>query len=407
MPAKRIVLGVSGGIAAYKACEVLRRLKDDGHDVVVVPTVNALEFVGKATWEALSGHPVLTSVFESVDEVSHVNIGSTADLVVLVPATADLLSRVTIGRADDLLTNVMLVATCPKIVFPAMHTQMWTNPATVENVAKLRSRGIFVFDPASGRLTGKDSGPGRLPEPAEILAVIRSVLVDESIVAKAAAQDLAGLKIALSAGGTHEQLDPVRFIGNASSGRMGVALARAAAMRGAEVIVVKAHVETEMPSSVTVHEVSSTAELGEAMRAIAAEQDVIIMAAAPADFTAMQESATKIKKSGSAGLELSLRQTEDILADLVTNRIDGQILIGFAAETAADETELLSLGTAKLQRKGADLLVLNNVSGGQVFGAEDNSVLIINESGILDRASGDKSVVAHYILDAAKAARIN
>ena len=407
MPAKRIVLGVSGGIAAYKACEVLRRLKDDGHDVVVVPTVNALEFVGKATWEALSGHPVLTSVFESVDEVSHVNIGSTADLVVLVPATADLLSRVTIGRADDLLTNVMLVATCPKIVFPAMHTQMWTNPATVENVAKLRSRGIFVFDPASGRLTGKDSGPGRLPEPAEILAVIRSVLADESIVAKAAAQDLAGLKIAISAGGTHEQLDPVRFIGNSSSGRMGVALARAAAMRGAEVIVVKAHVETEMPSSVTVHEVSSTAELGEAMRAIAAEQDVIIMAAAPADFTAMQESATKIKKSGSACLELSLRQTEDILADLVTNRIDGQILIGFAAETAADETELLSLGTAKLQRKGADLLVLNNVSGGQVFGAEDNSVLIINESGILDRASGDKSVVAHYILDAAKAARIN
>ena len=407
MPAKRIVLGVSGGIAAYKACEVLRRLKDDGHDVVVVPTVNALEFVGKATWEALSGHPVLTSVFESVDEVSHVNIGSTADLVVLVPATADLLSRVTIGRADDLLTNVMLVATCPKIVFPAMHTQMWTNPATVENVAKLRSRGIFVFDPASGRLTGKDSGPGRLPEPAEILAVIRSVLADESIVAKAAAQDLAGLKIAISAGGTHEQLDPVRFIGNSSSGRMGVALARAAAMRGAEVIVVKAHVETEMPSSVTVHEVSSTAELGEAMRAIAAEQDVIIMAAAPADFTAMQESATKIKKSGSAGLELSLRQTEDILAGLVANRIDGQILIGFAAETAADETELLSLGTAKLQRKGADLLVLNNVSGGQVFGAEDNSVLIINESGILDRASGDKSVVAHYILDAAKAARIH
>ena len=378
MPAKRIVLGVSGGIAAYKACEVLRRLKDDGHDVVVVPTVNALEFVGKATWEALSGHPVLTSVFESVDEVSHVNIGSTADLVVLVPATADLLSRVTIGRADDLLTNVMLVATCPKIVFPAMHTQMWTNPATVENVAKLRSRGIFVFDPASGRLTGKDSGPGRLPEPAEILAVIRSVLADESIVAKAAAQDLAGLKIAISAGGTHEQLDPVRFIGNSSSGRMGVALARAAAMRGAEVIVVKAHVETEMPSSVTVHEV-----------------------------TAMQESATKIKKSGSAGLELSLRQTEDILAGLVANRIDGQILIGFAAETAADETELLSLGTAKLQRKGADLLVLNNVSGGQVFGAEDNSVLIINESGILDRASGDKSVVAHYILDAAKAARIH
>lgn len=407
MPAKRIVLGVSGGIAAYKACEVLRRLKDDGHDVVVVPTVNALEFVGKATWEALSGHPVLTSVFESVDEVSHVNIGSTADLVVLVPATADLLSRVTIGRADDLLTNVMLVATCPKIVFPAMHTQMWTNPATVENIAKLRSRGIFVFDPASGRLTGKDSGPGRLPEPAEILAVIRSVLADESIVAKAAAQDLAGLKIAISAGGTHEQLDPVRFIGNSSSGRMGVALARAAAMRGAEVIVVKAHVETEMPSSVTVHEVSSTAELGEAMRAIAAEQDVIIMAAAPADFTAMQESATKIKKSGSAGLELSLRQTEDILAGLVANRIDGQILIGFAAETAADETELLSLGTAKLQRKGADLLVLNNVSGGQVFGAEDNSVLIINESGILDRASGDKSVVAHYILDAAKAARIH
>lgn len=405
MPTKKIVLGVSGGIAAYKACEVLRRLKDDGHDVVVVPTSNALEFVGKATWEALSGNPVLTSVFESVDQVSHVNIGSTADLVVLVPATADLISRVVTGRADDLLTNVMLVATCPKLVFPAMHTQMWTNAATVENVEKLRSRGILVFNPASGRLTGKDSGPGRLPEPAEILAVIRSVLSDQTIVGKSAEQDLAGWKIAVSAGGTHEQLDPVRFIGNSSSGRMGVALARAAAMRGAEVTVVKAHVETEMPSSVTVQEVSSTAELGAAIRSLAADQDAIIMAAAPADFAARNVSPTKIKKTASDGLTLDLQQTEDVLAGLVKNRVQGQVLVGFAAETAVDEADLLLLGTAKLLRKGADLLVLNNVSDGQVFGADDNSIIIINEAGIVEQAAGEKSVVAHHILDAVKAAR--
>ncbi len=405
MSARRIVLGVSGGIAAYKACEVVRRLKDHGHDVLVVPTENALKFVGATTWEALSGHPVSTTVFEGVDEVAHVRIGTTADLVAVLPATADFLSRAATGRADDLLTNVLLTATCTQAMFPAMHTQMWQHAATQANVATLRERGVFVFDPAEGRLTGPDTGPGRLPEPAEIVEVIRGLLAEPEMAKAGAQRDLAGLRIAISTGGTREPLDPVRYLGNASSGLMGIALARVAALRGAEVTLVAGHIDAELPSSVTTRRVSTTGDLAEVMNEIAAEHDVIIMAAAPADFTPTTVSDTKLKKSGDAGMTLDLTQTTDVLAGLARDRVDGQTIVGFAAETASDPDELLNLGRAKLARKGADLLVLNDVSSGKVFGEADNAVTIVDADHIVDQVAASKTVVAHHILNAIAAAR--
>lgn len=398
--AARIVLGVSGGIAAYKACEVVRRLRDRNHDVLVVPTESALKFVGATTWEALSGHPVSTSVFDDVDQVPHVRIGVEADLVAIVPATADLLSRAATGRADDLLTNVLLTATAPQLMFPAMHTQMWQHAATVANVATLRSRGVLVKDPGVGRLTGPDSGPGRLPEPDEIVDVILACLAEPALVRQAATQDLAGLKVAISAGGTREALDPVRYVGNASSGVMGLSLARVAALRGADVTLVVGHIEVEVPSGAKVSHVVSTADLATAMNDVADEMDVIVMAAAVADFTPAEPSLSKIKKSGDADLVLRLTQTTDVLAGLAATKRAGQTIVGFAAETAADTTDLLELGRAKLARKGADLLVLNDVSSGQVFGQPDNRVIIISPSGIVGQAAGSKTAVAAHIWDA-------
>lgn len=395
----RVVLGVSGGIAAYKACLLLRLLAEAGHEVTVVPTANALQFVGATTWAALSGRPVHTGVFEDAHEVPHVRLGQEADLVVVAPATADLLSRAATGRADDLLTNVLLTARCPVLMVPAMHTEMWLHPATAANVATLRERGVIVMDPASGRLTGADSGPGRLPEPDDIAAVALSLLADERVAASMRGRDLAGRRVVVSAGGTREHLDPVRFIGNASSGRMGLAIARAARLRGAEVTVVAANLGGPIPGAEVVN-VTSTADLAEAMRTAAAEADLIVMAAAPADFTPVSASDTKLKKDGDAGLTVDLTQTTDVLAGLVRDRRPGQAIVGFAAETAADRDDLLRLGTAKLARKGCDLLVLNDVSGGKVFGASDNAVTIISPSGIVDAVTGDKNVVAHRILDA-------
>lgn len=403
----RILLGVAGGIAAYKACLLLRQLRAAGHDVVVVPTRNALEFVGAATWEALSGHPVSTTVFDSVDTVQHVALGQSADLVVVAPATADLLARAAAGRADDLLTNCLLTARCPVLMAPAMHTEMWEHPATRANVKTLRARGVLVLDPASGRLTGADSGPGRLPEPDEIAAVAASLLDAPQTVDAARSRDLAGVHVAISAGGTHEALDPVRFLGNSSSGLMGLALARAAGLRGASVSLVCANVTLPVPSGtwIDVHRVTSTSELADAMRALAPGADVIVMAAAPADFTPERAAASKIKKDGTGGLTLSLVQTTDVLASLAHERPRPQVIVGFAAETAADEAELIELGRAKLARKGCDLLVTNDVSGGAVFGSEANAVTILDAAGPVARASGTKNSVAHRILDAVVATR--
>jgi phosphopantothenoylcysteine decarboxylase / phosphopantothenate---cysteine ligase len=401
----RIVLGVSAGIAAYKACLLLRRFAEAGHDVEVVPTANSLNFVGLTTWAALSGRPVHTDVFAEAEQVNHVRIGREAQLVIVAPTTADLLARAASGRADDLLTNVLLTATCPVVFAPAMHTEMWLHPATQANVATLRARGSVVIEPATGRLTGPDNGPGRLPEPEDLEATVLAVLAEPSRAAQLAAQDLAGVQVLISAGGTREALDPVRFLGNESSGLMGVALARAAASRGARVQVVAAHVSTSMPAGVEVCSVRSAAELSAAMTEAAPQADLIVMAAAVADFAPASISESKIKKKAEAGLSLDLVQTQDILAGLAAARPAGQVVVGFAAETAGSEAELLALGQAKLARKGCQLLVLNDVSGGAVFGAADNEVIMVSSAGVLGRASGTKTAVAHAILDAAKNVR--
>ncbi len=398
-----VVLGVAGGIAAYKACELLRRLQAAGHDVTVVPTPSALQFVGAATWAALSGKPVRTEVWDDAHLVPHVAIGQQADLVVVAPATADLLARAATGRADDLLTNVLLTTRAPIVLAPAMHTEMWQHPATAANVATLRARGAVVVGPDSGRLTGPDVGTGRLPEPSEIAAVAAAVLAEPGIAARAAAQDLAGVKVAVSAGGTREHLDPVRFLGNSSSGLMGWALARAAALRGAEVRLVAANVGSPPPPGVEVESVTSTAELAEAMFRAAKDVDIAVMAAAPADFTPATTSQAKIKKQGGSGLSMELTQTVDVLAGLVAARTDpGQVLVGFAAETPDNEHSLLDLGRAKLARKGCDLLVLNAVGRDRVFGQPDNDIILLTARSASAPIRGSKDVLAHRIWDHAR-----
>ena len=398
----QIILGVSGGIAAYKACELLRRLAGDGHDVTVVPTDAALEFVGVATWAALSGKPVHTQVWDDVHLVPHVKLGQDADLVFVAPATADVLARATGGNADDLLTNVLLTARCPVVFAPAMHTEMWQHPATRANVATVRERGSVVVEPDSGRLTGPDSGPGRLPEPADLLAVAAAVLADPRIADRAAAQDMAEITVAVSAGGTREHLDPVRFLGNSSSGLMGWALARAAGLRGAAVRLVAANVAMPAPANSAVQYVTSTSELAEAMTVAAKDADLVVMAAAPADFTPARASETKIKKSGDGNLRIDLVQTSDVLAGLAAGRTDPQqVLVGFAAETPDAEHSLLDLGRAKLHRKGCDLLVLNEVGHGLVFGQPDNAITLLTPNGVGATMTGSKDLLAHRIWDAA------
>ena len=347
----RVVLGVAGGIAAYKAVELLRRLTESGHDVTVVPTSAALQFVGAPTWSALSGKPVAQDVWQDVHEVPHVRLGQSADLVVVAPATADLLARAAHGLADDLLTNVLLTARCPVLLAPAMHTEMWEHAATQANVATLRSRGVLVLEPAVGRLTGRDSGKGRLPEPAEVFEAALRALTPR-------ARDLVGRRVVVSAGGTREHLDPVRFLGNRSSGKQGYALARAAAERGAEVVLVST-VALPAPPGVRVVPVTSALELRDAVLAEAPDADAVVMAAAVADYRPVERLATKRKKTGALTLELV--QTPDVLLELGRQRRPGQVLVGFAAETGDAEGDVLAHGRAKLTRKGCDLLVVNEV----------------------------------------------
>ncbi|MGZ4500476.1 MAG: bifunctional phosphopantothenoylcysteine decarboxylase/phosphopantothenate--cysteine ligase CoaBC [Nocardioidaceae bacterium] len=396
---RRVVLGVSGGIAAYKACELLRRFTESGHDVTVVPTAAALEFVGAPTWAALSGKPVATDVWTGVHEVPHVRIGQTADLVVVAPATADLIAKAAHGLADDLLTNTLLTARCPVVFAPAMHTEMWEHPATQENVATLRRRGAVVIEPAEGRLTGADTGKGRFPEPAEIFELARDVLARAG---SPSLEDLAGRHVVVSAGGTREYLDPVRFLGNRSSGLQGYALARTAASRGAEVTLVAANVALPDPAGVKVVRVETTAQLRDAVLAAAATADAVVMAAAPADFRPRSVSGSKIKKAddGSAPL-LDLEQNPDILAELSRTRPRaGQVVVGFAAETGDDAGSVLEHARAKLARKGCDLLVVNDVSGGKVFGETHNEAVVLDDAGestAVPRAS--KAVLAQVIWD--------
>ncbi|HEY0450696.1 bifunctional phosphopantothenoylcysteine decarboxylase/phosphopantothenate--cysteine ligase CoaBC [Actinophytocola sp.] len=394
----RVVLGVAGGIAAYKACEVLRRLTESGHDVRVVPTEAALRFVGAATFEALSGHPVHTEVFADVPEVPHVRIGQSADLVLVVPATADLLAKAAHGLADDLLTNTLLTARCPVLMTPAMHTEMWEHPATKDNVATLRRRGVIVTEPASGRLTGVDTGKGRLADPAEIVDLARLLLRRPD----ALPRDLEGLRIVVSAGGTREPLDPVRYLGNRSSGKQGYALARTAVQRGAHVTLVSAHtVALSQPAGAELVDVGTAEELRDAMHEAAVGADVIVMAAAVADFRPTDRAEYKIKKTDRDPDPVALTRNPDVLAELVKRRTPGQVIVGFAAETGDSAGDVLEHARAKLKRKGCDLLVVNAVGEGKAFEMEDNAGWLLSADGA-ERAValGSKSHMASDIWDA-------
>ena len=388
-----ILLGVCGGIAAYKSAGLLRLFTEAGHDVRVVPTRSSLEFVGRATWEALSGHPVTTGVFDNVTAVEHVRLGQSADLVVVAPATADLLARAAAGRADDLLTASLLIARCPILIVPAMHTEMWQHPATRANVATLRGRGVHVMEPDVGRLTGADSGPGRLPEPTAIAASALALVVP---------QDLTGRTVVVSAGGTREPVDPVRFLGNRSTGRQGVALAAAARRRGADVVLVAANLAVAAPHGVTVVPVESAAELRTAVRSAAADADVVVMAAAVADFRPSAPSVHKIKKSDADPAPIELTENPDVLAELAGDRLrPGQVVVGFAAETGDAAGDVLHHGRAKAIRKGADLLVVNEVGPDRGFGVGHNEVTLLDVRGeTVATAAGTKDEVADAVWDA-------
>ena len=394
----RIVLGVAGGIAAYKAVLLLRLLREAGHDVRVVPTRAALEFVGRPTWEALSGQSASPDVFDDVAHVPHVSLGQHADLLIVAPATADLLSRAATGRADDLLTSTLLTARCPVLMAPAMHTEMWEHPATRANVATLRARGVQVLEPDSGRLTGADTGPGRLPEPQQIAAAALALAATNPV-----AQDLAGRHVVISAGGTREPLDPVRFLGNRSSGRQGYALARTARDRGALVTLVAANVALPDPAGVDVVVVETTDQLRDAVRAAAVTADVVVMAAAVADFRPVGVVGHKVKKRLDGVIEpIQLEVTPDILAELAADRLrPGQVVVGFAAETGDDLADVLEYGQAKARRKGADLLAVNAVGDGIGFGTPDNAVTLLDRDGaVLGAAAGTKEQVADAVWDA-------
>ncbi|WP_431953801.1 bifunctional phosphopantothenoylcysteine decarboxylase/phosphopantothenate--cysteine ligase CoaBC [Actinacidiphila sp. bgisy167] len=391
----QVVLGVSGGIAAYKACELLRRFTESGHDVRVVPTASALHFVGAATWSALSGNPVSTEVWESVHEVPHVRIGQGADLVVVAPATADVLARAAHGLADDLLTNTLLTARCPVVFAPAMHTEMWEHAATQENVATLRRRGAIVLEPAVGRLTGVDTGKGRLPEPAEIFEVCRRVLLRGP---RAQETDLAGRHVVISAGGTREPLDPVRYLGNRSSGKQGYALARTALARGARVTLVSANTDLADPAGADVVRVGTAVQLREAVLKAASDADVVVMAAAVADFRPARYAEGKIKKrDGEDPAPVELVRNPDVLAELSAERPHPeQIVVGFAAET----DDVLANGRAKLARKGCDLLVVNEVGDHKAFGSEENEAVVLGADGSETPVPyGPKEALAEQVWD--------
>jgi phosphopantothenoylcysteine decarboxylase/phosphopantothenate--cysteine ligase len=407
-----VVLGVGGGIAAYKAVELLRQLKQAGHSVQVVPTRSALRFVGEPTWRALSEQPVSTEVFDdavlgNTESVSHIRLGREADIVVVAPATAHLLARAAHGFADDLLTNVLLTAQCPVLFAPAMHTEMWQHPATVANAATLRQRGVLICGPDSGALAAGDTGVGRLVEPAELAWQVRRIL-DRRAVGASCVADLSGKRVLISAGGTREFLDPVRFLGNRSSGRQGYALARTAAARGADVVLVAANTALPAPAGVEVVPVSTTEQLRQAMLAAMAggsagqqPPDAVIMAAAPADFAPSSAAEVKLKKpSNGSTLTLRLHQTPDILRELVAKRSSGQFIVGFAAETGDSDGDPRAHAAAKLAAKGCDLLILNDVSAGRGFEVADNAVTVLGSSGIVSELPlASKDVIADAIWD--------
>lgn len=390
----RVVLGVTGGIAAYKATGIIRLLTEAGHDVKVIPTANALRFIGATTLEALSHNSVDPDLYTDVESVKHVELGQTADLVIVAPATASFLARMASGLADDLLMNTLLATKAPILVAPAMHTEMWQNAATVANVATLRERGIEILEPAVGRLTGADSGPGRLPEPEEIVA---------AALALSAPQDLSGKRILITAGGTQEPIDPVRYLGNHSSGKQGIALATEATKRGAKVTLIAANVSEPISAIHELVRVSTAAELEAEVLGHLNFVDAVIMAAAVADFRVETAADKKLKRS-EIGDEITLKlvANPDILAGLVS-KIDRDglkvVSVGFAAETALNPNDLQRLAEHKLESKGCDILVANDVSHGAVFGSERNSVLVLTKQGTVTSRDGSKAAIANHILD--------
>jgi phosphopantothenoylcysteine decarboxylase/phosphopantothenate--cysteine ligase len=410
---KRVVLGVSGGIAAYKACSLLRLFTESGHDVTVVPTAAALNFVGAATWAALSGKPVSTDVWADVHQVPHVRLGQHADLIVVAPSTADLMAKAAHGLADDLLTNTLLTARCPVVLAPAMHTEMWEHPATMANVATLRSRGVHVIDPVSGRLTGADTGLGRLPEPQDIFDVCRELLSrsDGSVTATGELAGLAGLRVVISAGGTREPLDPVRFLGNRSSGKQGYALAEVALSRGADVTLISANVALPVPEGVTLVPVQTAVELGEAVAKAAQDCDVVVMAAAVADYRPARYTDVKIKKNNDdtrpasqpLAPTIELVRNPDVLAGLVQSRGSSTrpVIVGFAAETGDPEHTVLDLARDKFARKGCDVLVANEVGVGKTFGQDTNTVHILRRGvdAVTHAGPAPKGIVAATVWD--------
>ncbi|WP_435198708.1 bifunctional phosphopantothenoylcysteine decarboxylase/phosphopantothenate--cysteine ligase CoaBC [Janibacter sp. GS2] len=404
----RIVLGVGGGIAAYKAALLLRLFSEDGHEVTVVPTEAALRFVGAPTWEALSGRPVQTDVWSNITEVPHVRIGQEADLVVVAPTTADLLAKAAHGLAGDLLTNVLLTARCPVVLAPAMHTEMWEHAATRANVVTLRERGVTVVEPDSGRLTGADTGPGRLPEPETIHAAAMDAWRDGRASDPAPADDLDGTAVLVSTGGTREPLDPVRYLGNRSSGKQGLAIAEAAAARGGRVTLVAANLDLPVAPGIEVVRVGSALELQEQISARAADHDVVVMVAAVADFRPAEYAGSKIKKTHDPGdpdaaPTIQLVRNPDILAGLVTARGDSPspLIVGFAAETGDASGSVLDHARDKLTRKGCDVLVVNEVGVGKTFGADDTSVHVLTRGGddALEIGPASKRVVSEGIWD--------
>jgi phosphopantothenoylcysteine decarboxylase/phosphopantothenate--cysteine ligase len=388
-----VVIGITGGIAAYKAVSLVRAFVLAGHSVHVVATENALRFVGRPTLEAISRNPVHSDLYEGVAEVRHVAIGQSADLIVVAPATANSIAKIAAGLADDLLGNTILASTAPLVIAPAMHSEMWHNPATVANIRVLRDRGVTVVGPTSGQLTGADSGVGRMSEPDAILAAALGVVAGRG--------SLTGKRVLITAGGTREPLDPVRFIGNRSSGKQGIALAHAALARGAEVTLIAANLETAVSANLQVVPVSTTRELADEVAVAAVAADIVIMAAAVADYRPESVAESKIKKETNGEvLTLRLVKNPDVLASLVSSRRAGQVIVGFAAETESDDTALLNLARAKVARKGADLLVVNRVGWTEGFGTDENTVVVISQAGdIVGEATGTKRFVADRILD--------
>ncbi|CAB4692880.1 unannotated protein [freshwater metagenome] len=382
---REVILGIGGGIAAYKSADVLRRLQDHGYSVTVVPTPSSLNFVGAATWEALSHRAVTTQVWEKVEDVRHISLAKLANFFLIAPATADLIARLAAGRADDLLTNLVLASDAPKMIVPAMHPSMWLDAATVANVATLRSRGFHVMEPEVGRLTGTDVGQGRFPDTAAILS--------EFIDFTGARLDLAGKRIIVTAGGTREAIDPVRFIGNKSSGKQGVALAKAAASRGAKVELIAANIETDGLEGIEITHVVTADEMLEALKLSFGTCDILVMSAAVADAKPITSAQEKIKKAALTSIDLELNP--DLLAVLLPLK-SRQVVVGFAAET----NDLIASATSKLEKKGLDLIYVNDVSGGAIFGSEETEGTILFRDGKQVGISRQtKDTLANLLLD--------